>query len=111
MLVPSRFEPCGLTQLIAMRYGTIPVVRSIGGLADTVFDKDHSHRALHERNGYVFENYDHIGLESALGRAIACYFNHPEHFRELMKNAMRYDYSWNIPGQDYLNIYHYIRNR
>ena len=111
MLVPSRFEPCGLTQLIAMRYGTIPVVRSIGGLADTVFDKDHSHRPLHERNGYVFENYDQIGLESALGRAIACYFNHPEHFRELMKNAMRYDYSWNIPGQDYLNIYHYIRNK
>jgi len=111
MLVPSRFEPCGLTQLIAMRYGTIPVVRSVGGLADTVFDKDHSHRALHERNGYVFENYDQTGLESALGRAIACYFNHPEHFRELMKNAMRYDYSWNIPGQDYLNIYHYTRNR
>jgi starch synthase len=111
MLVPSRFEPCGLTQLIAMRYGTIPVVRSIGGLADTVFDKDHSHRALHERNGYVFQDYDQAGLESALGRASACYFNHPEHFRELMKNAMRYDYSWNIPGQDYLNIYHYIRNR
>lgn len=111
MLAPSRFEPCGLTQLISMRYGTIPIVRSIGGLADTVFDKDHSHRALHERNGYVFETYDHIGLESALGRAIACYFNHPEHFRELMKNAMRYDYSWNIPGRDYLNIYHYIRSK
>jgi starch synthase len=111
MLVPSRFEPCGLTQLIAMRYGTIPIVRAIGGLADTVFDKDHSHRPLHERNGYVFENYDQTGLESALGRAIACYFNHPEHFRELMKNAMRYDYSWNIPGQDYLNIYHYIRSK
>jgi starch synthase len=111
MLVPSRFEPCGLTQLIAMRYGTIPIVRAIGGLADTVFDKDHSHRPLHERNGYLFENYDQAGLESALGRAIACYFNHPEHFRELMKNAMRYDYSWNIPGQDYLNIYHYIRSK
>jgi starch synthase len=111
MLVPSRFEPCGLTQLIAMRYGTIPIVRAIGGLADTVFDKDHSHRPLHERNGYVFENYDQTELESALGRAIACYFNHPEHFRELMKNAMRYDYSWNIPGQDYLNIYHYIRSK
>jgi starch synthase len=76
-----------------------------------VFDKDHSSRPLHERNGYAFEDYDLPGLESALGRAIACYFNHPDHFRELMKNAMRTDYSWNIPGQDYLNIYNYIRHR
>jgi starch synthase len=109
MLVPSRFEPCGLTQLIALRYGTVPIVREVGGLADTVFDKDHSYRPLHERNGYVFRDFDNAGLESALGRAIACYRDHPEHFRELMKNAMRSDYSWNTPGQDYLNIYDYIR--
>jgi starch synthase len=110
MLVPSRFEPCGLTQLIALRYGTIPVVRAIGGLADTVFDKDFSDRPLHVRNGYVFQDYDNPGLESALGRAIACYHHHPDHFRELMKNAMLSDYSWNVPGQDYLNIYDYIRD-
>ncbi|BCU06736.1 hypothetical protein Atep_14130 [Allochromatium tepidum] len=110
MLVPSRFEPCGLTQLISLRYGTIPVVRAVGGLADTVFDKDHSNRPLHERNGYVFNDYDNRGLESALGRAIDCYNAFPEHFRELMKNAMRCDYSWNRPGQDYLNIYDYIRD-
>jgi starch synthase len=111
ILVPSQFEPCGLTQLIALRYGTIPVVRTVGGLADTVFDKDHSDRPLHERNGYRFDNYDGPGLESALGRAIDCYYQYPEHFRELMKNAMRSDYSWNRPGQDYLNIYDFIRNR
>jgi starch synthase len=109
MLVPSRFEPCGLTQLIAMRYGTIPIVREVGGLADTVFDKDYSDKPLHERNGYVFQNYDNLGLESALGRAIACYYGYPEHFRELMKNAMRYDFSWNHPGHHYVNIYDYIR--
>lgn len=111
MLVPSQFEPCGLTQLISLRYGTIPVVRSVGGLADTVFDKDHSHRPLHERNGYVFENYDYAGLESALIRAIDCYYQYPEHFRDLIRNAMRTDYSWNQPGQDYLNIYDHIRNK
>jgi starch synthase len=111
MLVPSLFEPCGLTQLIALRYGTIPIVRSVGGLADTVFDKDHSYRPLHERNGYVFENYDHAGLESALVRAIACYYEYPQDFRELIHNAMRTDYSWNRPGQDYMNIYDYIRNK
>ncbi len=111
MLVPSRFEPCGLTQLIALRYGTVPVVRAVGGLADTVFDWDHSKRPRHERNGYVFDHYDNAGLESALGRAIDCYFHRPEHFRELMKNAMRSDYSWNIPGGDYINIYDHIRHK
>lgn len=111
MLVPSQFEPCGLTQLIALRYGTVPVVRTVGGLADTVFDKDHSDRPLHQRNGYRFDNYDVPGLESALIRALDCYYQYPEHFRELMKNAMRADYSWNHPGQDYLNIYDFIRDR
>lgn len=110
-VVPSRFEPCGLIQLIAMRYGTIPVVREIGGLADTVVDKDFSHRPLHERTGYLFRDYDEAGLESGLGRAIACYYQYPEHFRELMKNAMRCDWSWNHPGQDYLNIYDLIREK
>ena len=80
-------------------------------LADTVFDKDHSDRPLDQRNGYRFDNYDVPGLESALIRAIDCYYQYPEHFRELMKNAMRADYSWNHPGQDYLNIYDFIRNR
>jgi starch synthase len=111
LVVPSRFEPCGLTQMIALRYGTIPIVREVGGLADTVFDKDYSHRPLHERNGYIFRDYDFSGLESALGRAISCYYEYPGDFRELMMNAMRYDYSWKNPGQDYLNIYDYIREK
>lgn len=111
VVVPSQFEPCGLTQLIAMRYGTIPIVRAVGGLADTVFDKDCSDKPLHERNGYVFNDYDEAGLESALTRAIDCYYDFPEHFRELMKNAMRSDYSWNHPGQHYLNICDYIREK
>ncbi len=111
MLVPSQFEPCGLTQLISLRYGTVPVVRTVGGLADTVFDKDHSDRPLEQRNGYRFDHYDAPGLESALGRAIDCYYDYPKDFRELMQNGMRADYSWNQPGQDYLNIYDFIRAR
>jgi starch synthase len=109
MLVPSRFEPCGLTQLISLRYGTVPVVREVGGLADTVFDKDYSWKPLHERNGYLFRDYDYSGLESALGRALSCYYDYPGDFRELMKNCIRYDFSWKNPGQDYVNIYDYIR--
>jgi starch synthase len=111
MLVPSQFEPCGLTQLIALRYGTVPVVRAVGGLADTVFDKDFSDRPLPERNGYVFEHYDQPGLESALGRAITDYSASPNAFLELIKNGMQCDYSWNQPGTDYLNIYDYIREK
>lgn len=109
MVVPSRFEPCGLTQLISMRYGTIPIVRSVGGLADTVFDKDFCHRDLHERNGYTFHHDDYAGVESALSRAIACYYQYPEDFRHLIVNAMSSDYSWNVPAQHYLNIYDHIR--
>ncbi|MEO0795643.1 MAG: glycogen synthase [Verrucomicrobiota bacterium] len=109
MIVPSRYEPCGLTQLIAMRYGTVPLVRSVGGLADTVFDKDFSDKPLDQRNGYVFHNDDYAGVESALSRAISCYYQYPDHFRSLMLNSMNCDYSWNVPGQHYLNIYNYIR--
>ncbi len=111
IVVPSRFEPCGLAQLIAMRYGTIPIVRAVGGLADTVFDKDYSDKPLNQRNGYVFHHDDTSGIESALSRAICCYYVYPKHFRELMNNAMRSDYSWNVPGQHYLNIYDHIRKK
>ena len=111
MIVPSRYEPCGLTQLISMRYGTIPIVRSVGGLADTVFDKDYSDKPLDERNGYVFHNDDFGGIESALSRAISCYYQYPKHFRHLIRNAMNCDYSWNVSGQHYLNIYDHIRSK
>jgi starch synthase len=111
VVVPSKFEPCGLTQLVSMRYGTVPVVRAVGGLADTVFDKDYDWRPLHERNGYVFQHYNNHALEVTLHRAFACYWGYPEHFRHLMLNGMRYDYSWNIPGQHYLNIYDYVRDK
>ena len=109
ILVPSEYEPCGLTQIIGLKYGTIPIVRSTGGLADTVFDADHAHRPYHERNGYVFNDYNWAGLESALRRAIGLWNHYPHYFRELIVNGMRYDFSWNHPGQHYLNIYQHIK--
>jgi starch synthase len=109
MLVPSGYEPCGLTQIISLKYGTVPVVRNTGGLADTVFDANHAEKPYHERNGYVFNDYNWQGLESALRRAIGMWHHYPHHFRELMANGMRCDYSWNYPGRDYLNIYNYIK--
>ncbi|NJN47150.1 MAG: glycosyltransferase [Candidatus Competibacteraceae bacterium] len=109
IIMPSLYEPCGLTQMLSLKYGTVPIVRWVGGLADTVFDKDHSHKPLHERNGYVFTEPDAQGLESAMSRAIGCWYSYPDDFRQLVINGMRYDYSWNYPGQHYLNIYEHIR--
>lgn len=111
MLVPSLFEPCGLTQMIALKYGTVPVVRATGGLNDTVFDADYSQKPHNERNGYVFHHFNYRGLESAMRRAVGKWYAYPHLFRELVTNGMRYDYSWNHPGQHYLNIYEYIRDK
>jgi starch synthase len=109
VVVPSMYEPCGLTQMIGLKYGTVPIVRAVGGLVDTVFDRDYSHRPLEERNGYVFNNPDEAGLESAMHRAIGLWYAYPEDFRNLIFNGTRYDFSWKFPGQHYYNIYEYIR--
>jgi starch synthase len=109
ILVPSVFEPCGLTQLIAMKYGVVPVVRRVGGLADTVFDANHSDKAFEERNGYLFDDLSPQGLESALGRAIRLWFEHPEYFRQLRLNGMLTDNSWTGPAEQYLEIFDGIR--
>lgn len=109
IVIPSRYEPCGLTQMIAMRYGTVPIVRNTGGLADTVFDANYSDKPYHERNGYVFNDFNAEGLESAMHRAVGLWYNYPEYFRELQANGMRYDFSWNHPGGHYSNIYNYIK--
>ncbi len=110
LVVPSIFEPCGLTQMIALRYGTVPVVRAVGGLKDTVFDWDHSELPPQRRNGFLFEHPDGEGIDSALRRALGLW-RKPRLFRELAVNGMACDYSWNQPGQHYLNIYEHIRHR
>lgn len=111
VVVPSQFEPCGLVPMIAMRYGTVPLVRAVGGMVDTVFDRDWSDRPPGERNGYVFHQTDDWAVESALGRAIRLWFDQPGEFRQLMVNGMAQDHSWAQPGQDFLNIYEYIRHK
>jgi starch synthase len=111
LVMPSMFEPCGLCQLVALKYGTVPIVRSCGGLGDTVLDRDHSAVPPGQRNGYVFEHVDHLALESAMARALDLWYRYPERFRALMLNGMRRDRSWARPGQDYLNIYDQIRHK
>lgn len=111
MIVPSLFEPCGLVQLISLRYGTVPIVHTVGGLADTVFDYQHSDKPLNKRNGFIFNQPHYTNMEDAMYRAIHLWFDQASEFRKLIENGMRYDYSWNHSGQQYIDIYERIRHK
>ncbi len=112
IVVPSNYEPCGLTQMIGLKYGTVPVVRGVGGLRNTVFDWDYAAEVpLEKRNGFVFYETDNMALESALGRAIALWYEHPDKFQRLIAQGMAYDYSWNHPGAQYVGVYDFIRHK
>jgi starch synthase len=112
IVVPSNYEPCGLTQMIGLQYGTVPIVRGVGGLVNTVFDRDHDqNKPPEERNGYVFYQTDSQALESAMDRAIGLWSHYPDEFQTLALQGMNYDYSWNNPGTQYLEIYEYIRHK
>lgn len=110
IVVPSNFEPCGLTQMIGLRYGTVPIVRGVGGLVNTVFDRDYDQSHPPEkRNGYVFFQTDNVALESAMDRAIGLWFHFPEEFATLAKQGMAYDYSWHDPVDRYEEVYEFIK--
>jgi starch synthase len=102
--VPSRFEPCGLTQLYGLRYGTLPLVRRAGGLADTVIDADADAIAGDRATGFVFEQPSGPALASAAERAVDC-FRQPDTWRQLMRRAMAQDFSWRGPAQAYARVY------
>ncbi len=110
IVVPSNYEPCGLTQMIGLKYGNVPVVRGVGGLVNTVFDWDYdAYHPQSERNGFVFFQTDRQALESALDRALKLWKTDPEAFQRLRMQGMTYDNSWRIPGEKYQGVYDYIR--
>jgi starch synthase len=112
IVVPSNYEPCGLTQMIGLRYGTIPIVRGVGGLLNTVFDYDYDpNYPPEERNGFMFFEPDSQGLESALNRAIDLWYDSPKDFQKLAIQGMNYDNSWHHPGEKYVDLYDFIRHR
>ncbi len=100
-LVPSRFEPCGLAQMYAMRYGTVPVVRATGGLRDSVIDCDPE---LSTGTGFLFEEATGEGLYSAMARAIGAYQRRAA-FSKLVRRVMRGDWSWDRSARRYQSIY------
>lgn len=108
MLVPSRFEPCGLTQLMAMRYGTLPVVRETGGLKDTVQPYNEFEQT---GNGFSFDRYDSGLLCGAINYAKSIYFNDKKSWNGLVRRAMSADYSWKNSAEKYRMLYEEIVKR
>ncbi|MCL2698785.1 MAG: glycogen synthase GlgA [Defluviitaleaceae bacterium] len=104
-LMPSLFEPCGLGQMFAMRYGTIPVVRHTGGLADTV---THFDPGTKTGNGFVFQDYDANGMMWALRRAVDVYGSGS--WQKLVKNAMNCDFSWAKSAEKYIDLYERLKS-
>lgn len=104
-LMPSLFEPCGLGQLFAMRYGTIPIVRNTGGLSDTVTHYNYDTRV---GNGFRFDDYDINGLMWCFNEAIHSYYT--DHLDTIRRNAMRLDSSWENSANRYIELYNEVKN-
>jgi starch synthase len=100
-LMPSHYEPCGLGQMIALRYGTVPVVRRTGGLADTVKDFD---SRTGRGTGFLFDEYSSAALVQCLGRALEVYGNAAK-WKRLMLAGMKQDFSWKQSAKEYMKVY------
>ena len=98
-LMPSKFEPCGLAQMIALRYGTIPIVRSTGGLADSIIDWDTPGGGC----GFTFQSYNADDMLGAVRRAMGLY--HSEYRTEMLPRALKCDFSWRRSAKQYMAMY------
>ena len=104
-LMPSLFEPCGLSQMMSMRYGTIPIVRETGGLKDTV---EPYNEYEHTGTGFSFANYNAHEMYDAIKYAYRVYHNYPNEWNEMVKRVMKVDFSWNSSAKKYEDIYNKI---
>ena len=104
-LIPSRYEPCGLGQMISFKYGTVPVVRLTGGLKDSVREFD---PASGQGDGFTFQEYDARALLRAIQKGLSVY-HHKDQWRDLVKKIMGYDFSWKRSAQEYLRLYARVR--
>ena len=99
--MPSRYEPCGLNQMYSQRYGTLPVARATGGLADTILDGE---------TGFLFERAETSALTAAVRRAVAAW-REPGRWREMQGAAMRRDFSWAAAARQYADLYSRLARR
>jgi len=101
-LMPSRFEPCGLNQMYSLKYGTLPIVRKVGGLADSVDNYNHNTGG---GTGFVFEEASPQAIYGTIKWAIETWYERKNHFESMQKRAMEVDFSWNVAGKHYLDLY------
>lgn len=101
-LMPSRFEPCGLSQLISLRYGTLPIVRETGGLKDTI---NPYNQYTGEGNGFSFTNYSAVDMMHVIRYAMDIYYNHREDWNHIVNTAMECDFSWGVSADKYIKMY------
>ena len=106
-LMPSKYEPCGLNQMYSMRYGTVPVVRATGGLADTVQEFE---PATGEGTGFRFDEYDPLNFKNAIARALH-YWEHKPTWQRIVRNGMTADFSWSRSAQRYAELYETVKRR
>jgi starch synthase len=104
-LMPSQYEPCGLNQLYSLKYGTIPVVRATGGLADTVVDATEENLSAGTATGFTFLPYTAAALQETVHRALCLYCDHSERWLALQRTGMRQDWSWNRSAAEYESLY------
>lgn len=102
ILMPSKFEPCGLSQMIAMRYGTLPIVRETGGLKDSVPAYNH---ITGEGVGFTFKSYNAYDMLDAVKRAVGLYYDFEADFKKVVLSAMSQDFSWNNSAKEYIKLY------
>ena len=101
-LMPSKSEPCGLSQIIAMRFGTVPVVNATGGLKDTVWPYDPSSE---QGRGFTFQSYNADDFLAAIDRSLQLFYDEPEKWARLSEADMSIDSSWKLPAQEYMELY------
>jgi starch synthase len=106
-LMPSRFEPCGLNQLYSLRYGTVPIVRRVGGLADTVVDASEKNLRTGKATGIVFEEARAGALIGTVDRALALHQN-SRRWKQMMRTGMRQDFTWLHSATEYLRLYRQV---
>ncbi len=109
-LMPSRYEPCGLNQIYSLKYGTVPVVRATGGLADTIVDYDNPQTGSSGPTGFAFQEYRPEALLKGLQRAVGV-FKKPKDWKTLVTNCMKQDWSWARAAAEYVDLYHWTLGR